>query len=900
MHRLIGWLKQFRVLVRKGNVERELDEELAFHIEMETQQKMREGLSPADARRAALVAFRGVERYKEEVRDARWVRWVESARRDIGHAFHTLRRSPGFALTVALTLAFGMGAVTTLFTVANSVLIRPLPYPHGDRLVAVEHAAPGLGLARTGLSDGLYFHYRARAYSFEDLAVYSEALLTLANAKAGAEPVSVTYAGPEFFRVLGARVLAGRLFREDDGAAGFRDARWPVLLSEELWRRRFGADPGLVGRTIEVNELPRRVVGILPAAFDFPHPGTEIWMLYMPDSVRASAAWIWISAIGRLRPGVTPRAAQAELARVLPSIVGRYRDATADWLRETRLQPVVVPLKDLVVGDVGNSLWMLLAGMALLLLAACANVSNLFLARSEYRAREIAVRLALGARRLDLVRLFAAEALVVSALGAGLGLLLATWGLHALVMAAPLALPRLEEVGIDGHVLALNAGLIAGTASLFALLSLLRHSRETAPNRAQVSTGTRGTVGPGARRARGGFVAAQVALTLTLLVGSVLMLQSFRRLTQVEPGFDAQHVLTVEIGIPYNQAERYPRIYRGLQSELQALPGVRSVGATSDLPLEDRSLSDVYGFRVTSEPADRKQEVQSVGMAFFLPGYLQTMRTGVVEGFGFSPGQHTTTPRPVLVSAALARRLFGQREAVGQRIRRMLPNGSMDPRQPEFVIAGVVGDVHQTSLRDPPVEMVYVPVLDPPVEPGIVPTQMSFVIRSDVPPLAIAPAVRRVIRDFDAGYSIARIRPMEAIVQASTARMRFLTLLLLVAGIASLLLSAVGTYGIVAYAVRQRMREIGIRIAMGATPKQVRNLVLTETAGVLVTGLVIGLPLAIAAARVGGSLLFQMSPTDLPTLVGVTATIAGAALAAAWLPARKATRIDPMEALRSE
>jgi putative ABC transport system permease protein len=230
----------------------------------------------------------------------------------------------------------------------------------------------------------------------------------------------------------------------------------------------------------------------------------------------------------------------------------------------------------------------------------------------------------------------------------------------------------------------------------------------------------------------------------------------------------------------------------------------------------------------------------------------------------------------------------------------MLPNGSMDPRQPEFVIVGVVGDVRQTSLRDPPVQMVYVPVLDPPVEPGIVPTQMAFVIRADVPPLALAPAVREVIRKFDPGYSIARIRTMESIVQASNARMRFLTLLLLVAGVAALLLSAVGTYGIVAYAVRQRMREIGIRMAVGANPEQIRNLVLGETAGVLASGLVIGLPLAIAAARVGRSLLFQMSPTDLPTLVGVTATIGAAALAAAWLPARRATRIDPMEALRSE
>lgn len=891
--------ERLRALFHRSREEDAMEAELRFHIEMQTEENLRRGMEPEEARREAALAFGGVERVKEEVREARGVRPLENLARDLRYALRTLRRSPGFAAAAVLTLALGIGALTATYALVDSILIEPLPYPGSDRLVAIEHAAPGAGVTRAGISGGLFLHYRANARSVEGLALYTERTLTLSGGDGDVERVSVTMAGPELFRTLGVRPELGRLFTEADGRRGFMDGRWPipVLLSHRLWESRYGGDRAIIGRMITINDLPREVVGVLPEGFGFPHPTTDIWRLDMPEPGSAMVSWLDYEAVARLRPHVTPAQAEADLTRILPSVVGEYRDATPELLARMRIVPRVVPLKDAVVGDVGAVLWILLGGMSFLLLVACANIANLFLLRGEHRSREVAVRAALGAERADLVRLFLSESLLLSGGGALLGLLLAWWTLHALVAFAPVELPRLQEVKVDGRAAAFAAAIALLAALVFGSVSLARQSRSALAPRLK-GGGRGGAGGREGRRTRNLLVGGQVALALTLLVGSALMAQSFARLTAVDPGFDPDSVLTVEIGLPYRQAANHEQIYDAVVERVRALPGVTAAAMASSVPL----TGEVWSSRVraSDRPVRPEEKGREVALDFFTPGYLQTMRTPVVEGIGFAPGERVEAAHPVLLSASLARRLFPGESALGKPVRRLQSSGEEDPRQPDYTVAGVVADVRETSLRADPTEIVYIPVIAPPVEPSVVPTDMSLVIRSAAPPLTLVASVRSAIHEVAPELALGRVRSMESIVRRSTARESFLTLLLLVAAASSLFLGLVGIYGVVAYAVRRREQEIGIRVALGATAGQVTRLVLREWFSILAAGLAVGTLTALASTRALRSMLFEVSPTDPLTLGVVAVLLAAVALVASLVPARRAARTDPMVALRAE
>jgi predicted permease len=898
-------------LLSRRAAETRMAEEIRFHLEMETEKLVREGLSPEEARRRAVLAFGGVEGHKEAMRDTRGVRSLENLWRDLRHALRTLWKTPYFSLVAVLTLALGIGAVTALFAMVNAILIQPLPYPRADRLVAVSHAAPGLGLAETGLSSGTYFLYRDRARSFQGLALYEETVLNLSGAAGPAERVQVTYTGPELFQILGVRPELGRLFTTEDGRPGFMDGRWtiPVLLSHDLWQQRFGGDPGIIDRIVTLNDLPRIVVGVMPPGFAFPRPETQVWMLMIPPAETANfAQQLSYSAVGRLRPGVAPESAQAELQRLLPSIAGLYPDATPTRIAEVGLRPEVVPLKRVVVGGASRALWVLLGGMGVLLLVACANVANLFLVRAEHRAREVAVRTALGARRLDLARLFLCESLLLSLAGAATGLLLAAGGLSALVAFAPVELPRLHEVRIDGWVLAFTTGIAVLVALLFGGVSLLRQARSAMLAPTLRNGGSRVADRRGRGRVRDLLVASQTALALLLLAGSALMVQSFARLMRVDPGFDPSDVLTVEIGLPYRMAGDYPRVYGELLEQVRALPGVQGAAAASSLPLSGEGPYE-YPLRVEGRAAPGYAP-PAVRMKFVTPRYFQVMRIPVVDGSSLLPRERPEVPNPVLVSAALARRLFPGESPIGKQVRRLDSDGEpprlFDPSTgslrttPPYTIAGVVADVRETSLREAPPEILYVPVLDPPVEPSVVPTEMTLVLRTAVPPLSLAPAVRLAVADVDPALSVARIRTLDAIVRASTARESFLMALLLAAATASLLLGSVGIYGVVAYVVRRRTQEIGIRVALGARAGRITGLVLRELLCSVLVGALVGLAGTFAGTRVLRSLLFGVSPTDPLTLAAVTALLLCVALLAGLIPARRAARVDPMVALRAE
>lgn len=902
------------LLLLRSRAESRMDEELRFHLEMETEANLRRGLTPTEARRLALVAFGGVERHRERMRDERGAALLDRTSRELRQALRALRRAPAFSLTAVVTLGLGIGSVTTMFSLADRILIRPLPYPEAERLVALEHAAPGLGLERAGLSSGTYFHYREHAPSIERLALYTEAVVNVSGGDAAAERVELAMVSPDFFDVMGVAPALGRSFSAEEIATydGMNmTGEIPVLLSHELWRRRFGGDPGVIGGTVDVNARARRVIGVLPPGFGFPRPTTQMWMLSgVPTRSANFARGLDHEAVARLASGVAAEDAEAELVRVLPSIEGTLADATAERLAEVRLRPLVIPLRDRVVGAAGPALWILLGSMGLLLLAACANVANLCLARSHQRLRETRVRGALGAGRGDLARVVVAESALLSAGGALLGLLLAGLAVSALVAFAPVELPRLSEVRMDARAFAFALALASVVTLVIGALPILRHARPAALAPAVRAGGAGMTDDTGARRFRGSLVAAQVALAVTLLVGSLLMGRSFAELVEVDPGFDAEGVLVVEMGLPFSRASRHQEIFTSLLERVRALPGVVAAAGASDLPLAESIWTNPLRapLRVDGRAELPGEAERTVPIHFFMPGYFQVMRTPVLEGTAFGGGALPDAPNPVVISAALARRLFPGESALGKRIRRLEESGEeityfRDGEvvlHPDYTVVGVAADVRQGSLRDAPAEMVYIPVLEPPVDPGFVPTEMDLVIRSEVPPLTLAPAVREIIRSIDPVLGVAQVRTLEGIVSASVARERFLATLLLVAGVASLLLGAVGVYGVVAYAVRQRTREIGIRIALGATAAHARALVLRQAALVVGMGVTVGLLGALALGRWLSSLVFETSPWDPRVLAATVLLLTTVAFVAAWLPARRAARVDPRTAILEE
>jgi putative ABC transport system permease protein len=894
----------WRNLLRRERVERDLDDELRAMVDLLVDEKIRAGLTPEAARRAARLELGAVESLKEQVRDVRAGSVIDRFLRDSHYALRSLVKSPGVSVVMVMAFALGTGAATAMFALVNGILLRPLPYPESDRLVVIKHAAPGIGLAETGLSSGTYFHYREQVDSFETIALFQETVLNLSTTAIGTERVEVTLAGPELFEALGVRPVLGRGFTPEDGKPGFKNMTWPVpvLVSHALWVGRFGADPAIVGSTITLNNRARHVIGVLPADFSFPRPETQIWMLFMPSAESASFARQFdYSAVARLRPDVSPAAAAVELAGILPSIQDRYVDATASRLAQVQLSPIVVPLRDEIVGDVRRFLWLLFGGVTVLLLVACANVANLSLLRAEQRHREVAIRTALGARRADLLWLFLAEAALVSAAGAALGLLLARAAVSALVAWTPVQLPRLAGVQVDVSVVAFTASVSAIAAVLFGGLAFLRQSGN-ASIALKASSGL--TVSRERMRARRVLVTAQVACALTLLAGSALMIESFRRLSQVDAGFDPLGLVTVEIGLPTNRANEHQRIYGALLERVRALPGVLGAAAASSIPLDGAPyaypMATGMPLRISEEP---------LAMKFVMPGYFQALRIPILDGSALALDE-PVDPNGVVVSAALARRLFPGQNPIGRNIQRLEPNGrpvemfdraANAPRPvPPWTIVGVVADVRERSLRLAPTEMVYVPVRIPAVERSIVPTSMTLVVRSDLPTASLATAVRSLIHETEPTLSIARVLAMDSIVAGSIDRERFLAALLLVAAAVSVFLSTIGVHGVVAHAVRRREREIGIRVSLGAQPTQVIRMVMGESVALILMGAALGLGLALAVTRLLRAFLFEVSATDPMPIALVTAFIIAAALIASLLPARRAVRLDPVTALRSE
>jgi putative ABC transport system permease protein len=896
--------------------EAEIVDELAAHLDDRYREHVASGASEAEARRLALAELDESDVLSRRLaaveapavldppvigdpyrghQEQRVLVSLGDRGRDLRYAVRALRQSPAFSLVVLIVLAIGTGAVTSVFALLNTIVLQPLPYPESNRLVVVKHAAPGLNRAEVGMSSGLYFHYRQHAQSLQSLAVYSPArVLNLRVPGSGTERVQVTNATSALFRVLGARPILGRLFVEADWLPAFAqngNLKIPVLMAQDLWVADFGGDPDIVGKTITINDSPGEVVGVLPEGFAFPDSHTKIWMLFeLQNHARATFAQTFpLNAIARLRPGATAGSAQAELAHLLPQIEGVYRDATPRRMAEVRLAPIVMPLKSAVIGDVAHVLLTLFGGMALLLLIAGANAAALFTVRAEHRRREIAVRQALGADRRHVARLFVTEALVLTTFAAALGLFLAKGVLWGVIAMAPVALPRTGEVALGGMAIAFAAGLAVLMAVFYGALSVRPYGRALTASLlggGHWATGHRG--GPSGRDP---FVVLQVALALALMVGSALMVRTYLNLSRTALGFATDQVLTAEVSLPYKEADQHVRIYTALVERIRRLPGVEHASAASFVPLT--GTNDVYPVQLGAPPIPFK---------FFVPGYFQAMGTPILSGESFAPGEHVTAALPVLVSAALARRLYPGESAIGQTVRRLNEDGSVvdmgsGPTAP-FTIVGVVGDVRETTLRSDPTEIVYIPLIEPAVEPSIVPTDVSLVIRVAGAPLTLAAAVRHTIAEVDPGLSVGQVRTMDSIVSAARSREAFVGVLLLVAAAVSLFLGVVGIYGSVAHVVKRRTREIGIRLALGARPAEVIQNVVMGSLGAVFVGAALGLVIAFAGTGMLSALLFGVAPRDPFVILAVTGVLLSAAAAAALLAARGAARIAPLLAMR--
>ncbi|HEX7090564.1 MAG TPA: ABC transporter permease [Longimicrobiales bacterium] len=806
---------------------------------------------------------------------------------DVRHGLRALVRRPGFAAAAALTLGLGIGGTVAIFAVVNAVLIRPLPYPDPEQLVVLEHHAPGLNLPDLENSAGTIRLYRTHARSFSSIAVVNAQERNLTG---GDRPVRVSVAevSPELFDVLRVQPALGRRLLPDDAQPGGPRV---AVLTHAGWSARFGRAPDIIGRVVEFDGVPTEIVGVMPEGFAYPSDETVALLPLWVDP-NGPFGTFGLTGLARLAPGVTLESAAREVEQLqarIPEIAGDG-GINAGFLERAGWSASVTRLKEEIIGDdVATALWVVLATVGFLLLVACASVANLFLVRAEARRKELAVRSALGATRTRLAAGFLSESVILGLAGGALGVLLAAVGVRALVAAGPAQLPRLHEVSVDATVLlfALALSVLAGLA--FGGLPLPRYLR--GPLVEGLREG-RGDTGSRERQVmRKGLIAAQIALSLMLLAGSGLLLRSFQRLRAVDPGFRPEGVLTLGISRGERDGRNDPTgFYRRVMDEVRGLPGVQTVGVTNALPVLPRGING-SSFDIESRPRAEDALPPVAMFAVVGPGYFETMGIRLLEGRPMEPRDHEgEIPRYVWVSRSFARD-FMEGRALGERVR-----FGTDPDWLE--IAGVVEDVRMFGLDQDIRPMAYLTLNTRTVNVNLSVGQL--VVRTAGDPMVLAPSVAAAVRRVAPDVPLTAARTMKQVVAESMAQTSFTMIVLIVAGTVSLLLGLIGLYGVIGYVVTQRTREIGLRIALGAAPGEVRGMVLRQGMALSLVGVAIGLAGALALSRLLESLLFGISSRDPLTLAAVTLLLVAASALAVYLPARRASAVSPMDALRTE
>ena len=879
-------MKSWRQRFSRKNWEGDMSEELRFHVEQQTSANIAAGMSAQEAKRQANLQFGGVEGVKEDCREERRGFWFETFWADLRYALRTLRKNPGFAAIAILTLALGIGANTAIFSVVYAVLFKPLPYANPQQLVVVFSAKPQEGVAMAGISYPNFEELREQNHVFSELASSQQHDLTLTG---HGEPfvVRTGVVTPEVFALLAEAPLAGRTLVPDDGRRG---AAPVVILSENLWRSRFGADPNIVGSSISLDKRSFTVVGIMRAGFcsEIGGRGQEVWVPLVDDPV--FGGWMtrrsghWMNLIGRLRPGVSVAQAQAEMDAIAGRLAKQDPADNAGWIIR------VGPLQSAIVGDVKPALLILLGAVALVLLIACANIANLLLARATSRAREMSVRIALGAGRGRIVRQLLTESAALGLLGGVAGVLLAFWGVRGLSSLLPQGLPQTHAIRVDGWVLgfalvlSISASFVFGLApALFAAGSDLQASLREGAGRAG---------GSGARqRARSFLAAAEIALAMVLLIGAGLLVRSFVAMTSVKPGFDSRHLLKAEVSLPqfeYSTPQQWANFSNELLARIQAEPGMRDSAFAAPLPLAYDNVN--LGFEIEGNVAPPSAKPRTADYVSISPEYLRVMGIPLLQGRNFNQQDSMSAPRVAIISAEMARMYFSDQDPVGKRLIFGFPPNSDVPRE----IVGIVGDVRDVSLSQMPGAMMYVPFQQAPFWGGLVVTRTNLSLS------AAAASIQRGVNAIDKDLPITDAASMSDAIHGTVAQPRFQTFLLAMFGSLALILAAVGIYGVISYSVAQRTHEIGIRMSLGAQRKDVLQLVLSEGVRLALAGAAIGVVAALGLTRLMGRLLYGVSATDPFTFAAVAVVLMFVALIACYIPARRAMRVDPMIALRYE
>ena len=816
-------------------------------------------------------------------------------------AWRSLRRSPAFTVTASLTLVIGIGAAVAIFALVNGVLLRPLPYGDPDRLVVPYHNMQLIGLAKGNQTQGTYFTYKKLARSLEAIGVYQAGAVNVSDPRGGSEPqrMGSAFVTQSVIPLLQVPPLIGRSFTEAEDAPKGPNV---VIISEGLWRSRFGADRGVLGRTIDVNGRTWEIIGVMPTRFRFPSPETQIWIPMRLDANDPSPGGFNYDGIARLRKGVTIAAASRDLVSVLPKILELSPNlapgvSTQMLLDQARPVPFVAPLKDDVTGGIAKTLWIVAAAAGVVLLVACANVTNLILVRADGRQRELAVREALGAGRGRVTMYFLGESIVVTAVSAAAGVALAAVAIRLLVSMGPTSIPRLSEVHIDLATVAFAIVVAALVAVACSIVPVLRIGRVHLSN-ALREGGRGGTAGRARQRIRSALVAGQIALALVALASSGLLLRTFERLNAVRPGFEPEGLATFWVALPY---ARYTsdtsavRFYSQLLDRVRAVPGVRDVGLSSRLPFEQNGGWSKDPLYPEDDLATYANKIPPLNFYTTTDGgYFHVMGIPLIAGKTFDRPELQRGDEAI-ISRATAIQFWkdstGQR-VLGKRFREL-------PGTPWLTIVGVVGDTRDSSLASPPSLVVYRPQS---ISNGTHSTQwtMALVVRTGSEPTAITSAIQRAVRDLDPTLPLFDIRSMSDVTAASMAQLSFTIIVLGAAALVTLILGAVGLYGVMAYVVSLRTRELAVRIALGATPSAVIRMLTTQ--GVVVTGFGVaaGLVLFVIVARALKSLLFGVASMDPVTLLSASLLLVGIAAFASWLPARRTARVDPADVLRAE
>jgi putative ABC transport system permease protein len=866
-------------LFHQGRRDREMAQEFEAHLQMHIDDNVRMGMSPEQARREALVKFGGLEAAKESVRETSRLMWIDTALRDVRYALRGLRLNPGFATTAILSLTLGIGASVAIYTVADNLLLRPLPYPDAKQLAMLYETNPHHGFAHNVISPANYFDWKAQSSSFSAIGGFFDFHVILGDGKRTEEKDAQAVSG-EVLPALQVKPIRGRLFTMQEDKD---DARVAVI-SYRLWQEWFGGDESVIGRQIQVNSRPFTVIGVLPPDFYFNTRTSDVWLtlgLNPANNLRKTQGrWMW--AVARLKPGVSLSQARAEMTGIAQRLEIAYPEFDKGWGVD------VVPLRDSFVGEAKTSLMILLGAVTLLLCVACANVANLLLARYSTRKREMAVRGALGAARGRLVRQLLTESVILGLAGGVAGILLAYFAVSGLVALAPRDLTRSVQITFDLRIVVFAFLLSLVTSIIFGLAPSLVASKndlnQGLHEESRTSTG-------GGTRMRSWLVALEIACSVALMAGAGLLFRTLVGLQNVDPGLDPHNVLTFRVTLPnqrYKESQKKIDFFQQAAEKLNQLPGVRSASAASYVPLT--GVGAGTGVKILGQPPAKPGEELGATIRTVLPGYFRTMGIPLKRGRDFNAADDVeSTPHRFIVSEAFVRKYLPGEEPLGKQI-----SVEMDKENPFGEIVGVVGDVSDKTLASELPPTVYY------IHSHLAYGEMVFVLRTENDALSLAEPARKVVQGIDSELPVSQVRTMETVVRQTFASQQFSAVLLGGFSLASLLLAAIGVYGVLAYSVTQRTREIGVRIALGAEPLTITRMIVTSGARMVMIGAAAGLAAALALSGLMKSLLFGIGPRDPLTFVAAPAVFVAVALLAAYVPARRAARVSPMEALRAE